>query len=365
LKTPLISTLATITIGINALPSWGEDTCGSIYVNQALVHYIRPETRRHAVPIVAVPGLNLSSYLFVTTPDGREGWAQRFARRGFDFFVINDPNFDFSRGFSVGPFTVPTQGAPPADPVATQRWNRDVWPRWGFGSSEGNPYPDVRFPTAQFSIFKANYPYVSDAGRNYSDAIVALLEMTGPALLMGHSAGGPAAVNAARARPDLVKGFIMIEPTDPPDASDFPVFAGKSMLGVYADYIDSRGQTSRKAATEAAALLFAQNGGVGDVISLPDDLGIHGNTHMMMQDNNNDFGADLISDWLETHVDTQLLPARISIRSVAGEVVLGSPFAGYWQSTTNLIDWTPLSSVKTNEFTVPLESGCRLYRQVN
>ena len=352
-------------MAVLALPARGQDTCGSMYVNQALVHYIQPQAKRHGIPIIAVPGLNLSSYLFVGTPDGREGWAQRFAEMGFDFYVINDPDFDFSRGFGVSPFTVPAAGAPPADASATQRWSQDVWPRWGFGSSQGNPYPDVRFPTAHFPTFQANYPYVGSAGRSYSDAIVTLLQMTGPAFLLGHSAGGPAVVSAAKARPDLVKGFIMIEPTGPPDASDFPALAGKSMIGVYADYVESRGQTNRKVATEAAALLFSQNGGVGEVISLPDDLGIFGNTHIMMQDNNNLFVADLIMDWLEENVDTQLLPAKISIRSSEGGLILNSPFAGFWQSTTNFTDWTTLSPIKTNEFTVMPDSNCSYYRQVN
>ena len=71
------------------------------------------------------------------------------------------------------------------------------------------------------------------------------------------------------------------------------------MLGVYGDYIDSRNQGGRKEATEAAAVLFEQYGGTGDVISLPDDHEVHGNTHLMMQDDNNDFIADLIMDWLD------------------------------------------------------------------
>jgi hypothetical protein len=54
--------------------------------------------------------------------------------------------------------------------------------------------------------------------------------------------------------------------------------------------------------TEAAAALPAQNGGRGHVISLPEELGIFGNTHLMMQDDNSDVIADLILDWLAANV---------------------------------------------------------------
>lgn len=126
-----------------------DDESGSFFLNGALVYYLRPESGRQDVAVMMIPGLNLSSYIYLTTPDGRPGWAQAFADAGYDVYVINDPNFDFSRGFSVAGFAdVPTSGAPPAVPGATQAWQQDIWRRWGFGSAQGNPYPDTRFPTA-------------------------------------------------------------------------------------------------------------------------------------------------------------------------------------------------------------------------
>lgn len=295
--------------GARAAGAQAAHETGSFYINEALVHYIRPHpenerANRAGVSVVMIPGLNLSSYIYLTTPDGRPGWAQKFADDGFDVYVINDPDFDFSRGFSVAPFTnVPTVGRPPANPNATQGWQQDIWRRWGFGSSQGNPYPDTRFPTAHFAAFAANYPYLRNAGASYSGAIIALLDRIGPSLLMAHSAGGPQAVSAAKARPNLVPALILIEPTSPPVAADFPTLAGMSMIGVYGDYIASRNQGNRKLATEAAAALFVLNGGRGEVISLPKELDIFGNTHLMMQDNNSAFIADLILDWLDANMD--------------------------------------------------------------
>jgi pimeloyl-ACP methyl ester carboxylesterase len=346
--------------------AWAADESGSFYINEALVHYLRPENGRQGVSVVMIPGLNLSSYIYLTTPDGRPGWAQEFADDGYDVYVINDPDFDFSRGFSVAPFTnVPTAGAPPADPSATQGWQQDIWRRWGFGSSEGNPYPDTRFPTAYFGAFALNYPYLRSVGASYPDAIIALLDQIGPSLLMAHSAGGPQAVSAAKARPNLVPALILIEPTSPPDTNDFPALSGMSLIGVYGDYIDSRNQGNRKIATEAAAALHVQNGGRGEVISLPEELGIFGNTHLMMQDDNNAFIADLILDWLAANVETRAFPPKIGIAAEGGLISLTSRVEGLWQSSTNLVTWTNLSPVPTRGLLVPRSGAAMFFRQVD
>jgi pimeloyl-ACP methyl ester carboxylesterase len=127
---------------------------------------------------------------------------------------------------------------------------------------------------------------------------VTLLEDIGPAAILAHSAGAGVAVDVATSHPDLVNELILIEPAGPPAQGDFPALAGKSMLGVYGDYIDSRRQGGRMQATLEGAALFEANGGRGDVISMPEGYGVLGNTHLMMQDNNNEQIATLILNWL-------------------------------------------------------------------
>lgn len=278
-----------------------QDELGSFYLSDALVHYIKPDTTLSRTPIIMIPGLNLSSYIYLATPDGRNGWAQIFAAAGHDVYAINSPDYDFARGgFSVAPFTVPT-GGPPGVPSSAPAWNQDIWRRWGFGPSQGNPYPDTRFPTAFFNAFAANYPFVDSnvSSISFSQAIIDLIDQVGPVYLMAHSAGGPSALTAAKARPGLVRGLLMVEPTGAPVAADFPALAGLSMFGVYGDYIESRNQTARKAALEASVALFIQNGGMAQVDSLPEDFSVFGNTHLMMQDDNNGFVAGLYLSWLQ------------------------------------------------------------------
>lgn len=292
-----------VALQLAAIPALAsaKDESGSFYLSDALVHYIKPETTSSRTPIIMIPGLNLSSYIYLTTPDGRDGWAQIFAAAGHDVYAINSPDYDFARGgFSVAPFTVPA-GGPAGVGSSTPAWSQDIWRRWGFGLSQGNPYPDTRFPTASFSAFAANYPYVHSTVSpiSFPEAVVDLIDQVGPVYLMAHSAGGPSAFAAAKARPGLVRGLLVVEPTDPPIASDFPALAGLSMFGVYGDYLDSRNQTNRKLALEKSAALFIQNGGMAQVDSLPDDYEIYGNTHLMMQDNNSEFVAGLFLAWLQ------------------------------------------------------------------
>lgn len=280
--------------------AFAENTTSRRYVENALVETVTPSQKTKALPVIMVPGLNLASSIYMTTPDGRNGWATIFAHAGHEVHVINDPRFDFSRDPGV-----PKADQPPQDPNATRPWGQDIWPRWGFGPRRGVPYPDARFPTDAFDAFEAAYPWVSTARSDFQASIVALMEQVGPAILVAHSAGGPNAVHAAMARPDLVAAIVLVEPTGPPTAANFPTLAGKSMLGVYGDYIASRGQSGRKTATIAAAELFTLNGGHGEILDLVENHNLRGNSHLMMQDNNNDFIANEVLEWLGAHANAR------------------------------------------------------------
>ena len=65
-----------------------------ILVGQAYVEYFVPRRLRNGkntIPIVLMPGGSLIGAHFHTTPDGREGWATYFLRRGFPVYVIDPP----------------------------------------------------------------------------------------------------------------------------------------------------------------------------------------------------------------------------------------------------------------------------------
>lgn len=339
------------------------DTAGfEQHVGQALVHYLVPETDEPGMPVVMYPGLGLSSYIYLSTPDGREGWAQAFARRGFSAWVYDPVNTGPS-GFAVGPFRSADEPAP-----GVNTWSiGQVWRRWGFGDAPGEPYPEARFPTDHVDQFYASWPPrvggggggmggaagggmgapaagggmgmgsgraagagdaagasdtggevgaggAAGAGRQAgggglppveSDnpnvlALEALLQRTGPAVLMPHSAGGPVIFNTARRNPELVSAIVVLEPTGCPTAREaVEPIAHIPFLAVYGDYIESRNQTGRLESCRATAALVREMGGRGDMLELTEE-GIRGNSHMLMQDDNSAGIAARVMDWLES-----------------------------------------------------------------
>lgn len=333
------------------------DTAGfEQHVGQALVHYLVPETDEPGMPVVMYPGLGLSSYIYLSTPDGREGWAQAFARQGFSAYVY-DPVDTGPSGFAVGPFRSADEPAP-----GVNTWSiGQVWRRWGFGDAPGEPYPEARFPTDHIDQFYASWPPrvggggggrggaagggmgaaaggggmglggggAADAGDAAgasgpgdvagssgqpgggglppveSDnpnvlALEALLQRTGPAVLMPHSAGGPVIFSTARRNPDLVSAIVVLEPTGCPTAAEaVEPIAHIPFLAVYGDYIESRNQTGRLESCRATAALVREMGGRGDMLELTGE-GIRGNSHMLMQDDNSAGIAARVMDWLES-----------------------------------------------------------------
>ncbi len=333
------------------------DTAGfEQHVGQALVHYLVPETDEPGMPVVMYPGLGLSSYIYLSTPDGREGWAQAFARQGFSAYVYDPVNTGPS-GFAVGPFRSADEPAP-----GVNTWSiGQVWRRWGFGDAPGEPYPDARFPTGHVDQFYASWPPrvggggggmggaagggmgaaaggggMGMGGGGSADAddvagasgpggaavaggqagggglppvepdnpnvlaLEALLQRTGPAVLMPHSAGGPVIFNTARRNPELVSAIVVLEPTGCPTAAeDVEPIAHIPFLAVYGDYIESRNQTGRLESCRATAALVREMGGRGDMLELTEE-GIRGNSHMLMQDDNSADIAARVMDWLES-----------------------------------------------------------------
>ena len=62
---------------------------GSPMVGHMYVEYMIPARRSHPYPIVMVHGGSQTGTNFTGTPDGREGWAQYFVRRGYAVYVVD------------------------------------------------------------------------------------------------------------------------------------------------------------------------------------------------------------------------------------------------------------------------------------
>src|SRR5271156_6722962 len=62
---------------------------GSPMVGQIYAEFQIPQKLLHPYPIVMIHGGSQTGTNFTGTPDGREGWAQHFLRRGYAVYVVD------------------------------------------------------------------------------------------------------------------------------------------------------------------------------------------------------------------------------------------------------------------------------------
>ena len=130
-------------------------------------------------------------------------------------------------------------------------------------------------------------------------AYVELVDKICPCVVLVHSQSGTFGYKALEARPDKVKALVAVEPTLGGDKSK--VASDQGHAGADRDRRQRQGSSAldedprRTASTYAEA--FKAAGGSVDLVDLP-DVGIKGNSHMMMMDKNSDQIAELIQNWL-------------------------------------------------------------------
>ena len=65
---------------------------GKTYVvGQMYVEMRIPQNQTHPYPIIMIHGGTRTGTTYTGTPDGRESWAQYFARRGYAVYVVDQP----------------------------------------------------------------------------------------------------------------------------------------------------------------------------------------------------------------------------------------------------------------------------------
>jgi pimeloyl-ACP methyl ester carboxylesterase len=159
----LILALATLTNGNTLLDSKPISlSMGNFFVGQEpypmYVEYFTPARPTHQTPIVLIHGGATTGAVYVSTPDGREGWAMYFVRHGWKVYVVD-------------------------------------WP--GHGRS---PMPE------QYSTMSL---------RRVVDANLVLLNKIGPAVLLTHSMSGVVGWKLAETAPKQVAAIVSIA-TGPP-----------------------------------------------------------------------------------------------------------------------------------------------------
>jgi pimeloyl-ACP methyl ester carboxylesterase len=328
----------------------GVPTVGHMYVEFQI-----PQKVAHPYPVVMVHGGRQTGTNFTGTPDGRAGWAQYFLRHGYAVYVIDQVARGRAAQWSQanGPVTAADITDLEQRFVAPERFN--LWPQahlhtqWAGGGNPGDPVFD-QFYASQFPSL-VDFPLQQVLNR---DAVVALLDRIGPAVLLVHSQSGAFAWPIADARPGLVKAIVAVEPSGPPAHDvdfkgapewfadnphlkhyglvdvpltyDPPVSETAPIAFVREDEPERPDQARCWAQAEPARKLanlqntpilivtaeasyhasydhctvryLAQAGVISTFVRL-EDVGIRGNGHMMMLEKNSDAIAGMMVDWLD------------------------------------------------------------------
>jgi len=332
---------------------------GRTYVSHQMYVEVRiPARQTHRYPIVMVHGGTMSGTNFTGTPDGREGWAQYFVRQGYAVYVVDQPGRGRSGYLAAayGPARNVDRDNAPRRFIAQEKYK--LWPQahlhtqWP-GSGETDDPAAQQLAQSQLPAIES---FTTQQVLN-RDALLALLDRIGPAILLVHSQAGAFGWPVADARPDLVKAILAIEPNGPPfhglefiGAPDYfkegpialaygitslpltfaPAVKDASELAIErqlaADAPDLAkcwrqkeparalpnlqkmpilvltSEASYHAPYDHCTVKFLEQAGVKPSFVKLVDLGIRGNSHVMMLEKNNREIAAVIAKWLDQNL---------------------------------------------------------------
>ncbi|GLQ51807.1 alpha/beta hydrolase [Dyella flava] len=190
---------------------------------QMHVEMLTPDLVTHRYPLVLICGKAQTATGWMTTPDGRQGWAEWFAEHGWRVCVVDQP----ARGRSawqpewngaVKPLPVPLVEnlftAPEDGGSYPQAQLHTRWPGGKHKGHAGDPVFDQFYASQVASLDNP------ESERLMQAAGAALLDEIGPAILLTHSQGGLFGWLMADARPGKVMAIMAVEPGGPPYQDD-------------------------------------------------------------------------------------------------------------------------------------------------
>ncbi|TDM08940.1 MAG: esterase [Ideonella sp. MAG2] len=279
------------------------DTNGLHWVEAMYAQYFVPQQRLTTEPLLLWHGGALTGACWESTPDGREGWLPFFVRQGW-ITLCCDAVERGRAGFPPVPQVF--QEPPLHQPMnwAFERHRIGTGPgSWHPEPSQCQPIAGTRFPVAAY----AQLAMQSVARWTQSDDAIlrgylALLEEAGPSHVLAHSQACQFAFQAAEARPDLVRSLVLVEPSGVGSAEGSLALRHIPLLLVWGDgtLTHTRWQTLRQTVDNYLVPL-RQAGGHIDLLDLP-ALGVQGNSHLMMMDDNSSDIAGRIHAWLQSQL---------------------------------------------------------------
>jgi pimeloyl-ACP methyl ester carboxylesterase len=322
-----------------------------------------PRQVRQSNPMVLFHGNGQTGVDWLQTPDGRAGWAYHLVQQGYVIYMVDYP----ARGRSAYVPVAGPDGKAPIDGnlnIRTALELERIWTnvrergdfplkmnhtQWPGSGKMGDPVFD-NFIRTQVQSAGASPALAVEAGK-------ALLDLIGtPVILLTHSQGGGIGFDLTEARPNLVKAMVTIEPGGPqfgnvdtakvtsgprnPNSWGLtnrrfeydPPANSPADLNVYLEEKSERADEARCwLQVEPARKLarwknirvldlsangtyhrvydpcipkFLNQAGVRTDFIRLEDVGIRGNSHMMMLEKNSDDIIKFIVSWLQKNAAT-------------------------------------------------------------
>lgn len=274
------------------------DPNGTYAVGQLYVQQYLQANPTASYPVHLWHGGGLTGACWETTPDGRPGWLDVFLRRGFDTYLTDAPE----RGrASWAPYPTINAEAPWHRTLEMAWWMFRFGPEGGYDPdpAKWRTYPDLKFPVEAAETFLKQF--VARWGSRTSDAwaisaYAELLDQSDPGVVVAHSQGGLYALDLAARHPDRLLGLVLVEPVAPRDEQfNYAALNSTPILIVTGDNLTSR------PALEAFCLRARAAGSAVKWLDLP-QLGVTGNSHMLMMDTNNLAIAIQVLKWMEENI---------------------------------------------------------------
>jgi pimeloyl-ACP methyl ester carboxylesterase len=276
------------------------DPNGDFEIEQMYVQYVQLQQPRSRYPLLLMHGGGMCGVCYETKPDGRDGWQSFFLRAGHDVWVADAvergrASWARSPEFFVG--------------EAVFRTKQEAWElfrigppgSWQTDAEQRRAHTNTRFPWAAFDQFmKQSIPRWASNDAAIEAAYVELARMQGPFVLIAHSQGCNFAFAMALAHPQRIKAIVAVEPSGFPQrpAAELAALRHIPHLMIWGDHLSSHPvwqQLRPKLAGYRDRL--REQGVTVDEWDLPAE-GLHGNSHMIMMDDNSDEVAQRIDRWL-------------------------------------------------------------------
>ena len=281
------------------------DPNGDFQAGQMYVQYKRLEKPKLPYPVVMVHGGGASGALFETTQKGEPGWEFMFLQNGYNVDVVDG----CERGRSSwAQFPEINEGLPWFNSY------KERWTTYRLGPSYLETFKGSRFDYDKYDQFmKQHVPRWTSSNAMVQKAYDTYFESQKEGMIvLAHSQGGLFSLNAALKNYKNIKGVILVESSSTMDPMDIDChnFLDIPFLFVYGDFLKPEyeingyvwpGSFAYKGSMRNLHTYLKNNGGDSTWMELP-DLGIYGNTHALMLEDNSRQIADLICQWMDEHI---------------------------------------------------------------